>query len=252
MKALVTRPRADALALAEALAARGIEAVIEPLLTIRPDPEAGALLDAALGGAQALLFTSANGVRVFAGASARRDLAVFAVGDATARAAKAAGFAQVESAQGAVAELAKLASARLKPEAGYLLHPAAGQVAGDLAGDLAKAGFRVRRAVIYESLPVAGLSAETAALLRRGGIGAALFFSPRAASSFVRLAGEAGLTDSLAKTAAVALSAEVAAALRGLAWRRIAVAESPTESSLLAALERCRDAAATEERRVHE
>ena len=113
MKALVTRPRADALALAEALAARGIEAVIEQLVTIRPKTEAGALLDAALGGAQALLFTSANAARVFAGASPRRDLAVFAVGDATARAAKAAGFTRVESAQGAAAELAKLAAATL-------------------------------------------------------------------------------------------------------------------------------------------
>jgi uroporphyrinogen-III synthase len=252
MKALLTRPRADSLALAEALAARGIETVIEPLLTIRPKPEAGAVLDAALGGAQALLFTSANGVRVFAGACARRELPVFAVGDATARAADAAGFVQVESAQGAATELARLVSRRLKPAAGYLLHPAADQVAGDLAGDLAQAGFRVRRAVIYESIPAAGLSADTAGLLRRREIGAALFFSPRTARSFVRLIGEAGLTENLTNTAAIALSADVAAALRGLAWRRIAVAESPTEPSLLAALERCRDAAAKEERRVHE
>jgi uroporphyrinogen-III synthase len=252
MKTLVTRPRADSLALAEALAARGIETVIEPLLTILPEPEARARIDAALGGAQALLFTSANGVRVFAGACARRDLPVFAVGDATARAVKAAGFAPVESAQGNAAGLAKLAAARLKPETGHLLHPAARHVAGDLAGDLGRAGFRVRRAVIYESIPAAGLSAETAALLRRRAIGAALFFSPRTAQSFVRLIGEAGLTENLTNTAAIALSADVAAPLRHLAWRRIAVAESPTEASLLAALERCRDAAAKEERRVHE
>src|SRR5438067_12500377 len=103
-RALVTRPRAEALALAEALAARGIEAVIEPLLDIRyrdePPPD--------LAGVQAVLCTSANGVRALARLSREQDIALFAVGEATAARAHAERFRRVESAAGNVDGLAQL------------------------------------------------------------------------------------------------------------------------------------------------
>ncbi|HYM03709.1 MAG TPA: uroporphyrinogen-III synthase, partial [Stellaceae bacterium] len=88
MKALVTRPREDAASLARAFAERGIEAVIEPMLTIAPVAEGARQLAEQLAGVQALLFTSANGVRAFAAASVRRELPVFVVGDASAAAAR--------------------------------------------------------------------------------------------------------------------------------------------------------------------
>src|SRR5579864_6864769 len=60
--ALVTRPRAEAENLAQALAHRGIEAIIEPLLEIhyreKPEPD--------LAGVQAILVTSTNAVRALA------------------------------------------------------------------------------------------------------------------------------------------------------------------------------------------
>jgi uroporphyrinogen-III synthase len=106
VKALVTRPSEDAAPLARALASRGIEALIAPLLTIVPVPNAAQALADALVGAQALLVTSANGARHLAGASTRRELPVFAVGDASAAAARLAGFRAVASAGGDVADLA--------------------------------------------------------------------------------------------------------------------------------------------------
>ncbi len=54
----------------------------------------------ALDGAQAILATSANGVRALARRSRARDLPVFAVGPQTAEAAREAGFANVKSADG--------------------------------------------------------------------------------------------------------------------------------------------------------
>ena len=72
MRALVTRPRAEAASLAEALAARGIAALLEPLLDIRYR-DLGDPLD--LAGVQAVLCTSANGVRAFARLSEERDRA---------------------------------------------------------------------------------------------------------------------------------------------------------------------------------
>ena len=75
MQALITRPVEDTGPLAALLAARGVVAVSEPLLAIRPIP--GAVPD--LDGVQALFFTSANGARAFAAASAEAASFSFAV-----------------------------------------------------------------------------------------------------------------------------------------------------------------------------
>jgi uroporphyrinogen-III synthase len=237
MKALVTRPAEDAAPLARALAARGLEPVLAPMLSIVPAEDAARLLADALIGAQAVLFTSASGARIFAAASARRELPVFAVGDASAAAARLAGFRTVMSAGGDVADLAALAAARLAPQQGALVHVAGSTVAGDLAGVLGKAGFTVRRAVVYEARPAEALAPEAAAALAQGEAAVALFFSPRTAASFARLAAAAGVGPRCRTLTAVALSPAVAAALGELPWWRIAVAEAPTQPALLAALD---------------
>ena len=130
IRALVTRPRDDSKPLAEALASRRVGAVIEPLMEVHY--RAPVMLD--LEGVQAILCTSANGVRALAHASGERRLSLFAVGDATASRARAEGFAAVESAGGDVTDLVRLAAARLCPQAGRLLHVAGNVVAGDLIG----------------------------------------------------------------------------------------------------------------------
>ncbi len=185
-----------------------------------------------------MLFTSANGARAFAAASPRRDLPVFAVGDRTEAAARAAGFATVESAGGDVRDLARLVERRLKPADGTLIHAAARVVAGDLAAALGAAGFTLDRAVLYEAVPAERLSATTASLVAGGFIALALFFSPRTAASFVRLAAAMGLDGACRAITAVALSPAVATALRGLAWRDMAVADAPTEAAFLAVVDR--------------
>lgn len=237
MKILVTRPAADAVPLAEALAARGHEVIAEPLLTVRDEPGAAAALDLALPGAQAILFTSANGVRAFAAAASRRDLPVFAVGDTTAAAARVAGFTAVESAQGDVEDLAALVQTRLKPANGPLLHAAASEVAGDLAGQLGAGGFEVRRVVVYRTEPAAELSEAAIDALASGNLAAALFFSPRTASTFVSLVEQAGLAASCRRVVAVALSAAVETVLTKLEWRRIVVAREPNQASFSEAIE---------------
>ncbi|MGH7015165.1 MAG: uroporphyrinogen-III synthase [Stellaceae bacterium] len=234
----MTRPREDAAGLVAALTVRGIEPLLEPLLTIALAPDAPATLAAARPGAQAVLFTSANGVRAFAAAATQCDLPAFAVGDATARAARAAGFARVESAGGDVHALAALATRRLDPAAGALIHAAASAVAGDLAGELARAGFAIRRLRLYEAVAADRLSAEARAALAAGTVAGAVFFSPRTAETFVRLARAAGIGDRAAGVAAVVLSPAVATALGPLTWGRIEVAAMPNEAALLEALDR--------------
>lgn len=236
MKVLITRAEREAKRLADALAARGIASLIEPLMTIRFRPESAEVLVPFLADVQAVLFTSANGAQAFAAATPRRDFKIFAVGDATAAAARAAGFVEVASARGNVEDLAALVIASLRPGNGALVHAAGSVTAGDLAGILGAAGFALRRAVLYDAIPAARLSEPTRAALARSDIAAALFFSPRNAAAFVELA--AGLESHCAAIVAVALSPAVAAALAPLPWRRIAVASSPNEPALLRALER--------------
>ncbi len=233
-RALVTRPRTEAGELSDALTARGIEAIIEPMLDIEyrnaPAPD--------LSGVQAILCTSANGVRALARASAVRMVPLFAVGDATAARARAEGFARVESAAGAVADLARLVRERLDPAAGRLLHVAGDAVAGDLAGELSAAGFAIERAVLYEARPAAGLTAATACALAAGRVDFALFFSPRTAAVFARLAERAGLVAATSRITAISISAAADAALTPLAFRERHIAERPEQGGLLAALDR--------------
>jgi len=224
------------MALAARLAELGHEALVEPLLTIVEEPDARERLAGALDGVQALLFTSTNGVASFAAASGRRDLRVLAVGDGTAAEARRAGFAEVESARGDVTALARLVAARLEPGAGALLHASGHAVAGDLAGRLARSGFTVRSVPLYHGVAADALSASTETALRAGEIDAALFFSPRTAAAFVRLARAAGIERSCSKMAGIALSAAVASELEGLGWRRVRVAAAPTEAAMLRAL----------------
>jgi uroporphyrinogen-III synthase len=230
---LVTRPADDAARLAESMAGRGHQAVIAPMFEIDySTPEPIDLTDV-----QALLFTSANGVRGFVRMEPRRHLPVFTVGDATARQARAAGFGDVTSAGGDVGDLARVAGDRLDPAAGTLFHAAGKQTAGNLKGMLERTGFAVRRAVLYRARPVPALPAAAAAALRNHTVDGALFFSPRTAEVFDRLVRAAALTDRLQRLAAMCLSAAVARRLDGGTWGAVRIAERPEASSLLALLD---------------
>ena len=234
IRALVTRPRDASKPLAEALASRHVGAVIEPLMEVHY--RAPVRLD--LEGVQAILCTSANGVRALAHASGERRLPLFAVGDATASRARAEGFAAVESAGGDVTDLVRLAAARLCPQAGRLLHVAGNVVAGDVVGMLCAHGFTIDRTVLYETRPAAALSPMAAHAMRSGAIDFALFFSPRTAAVFVRLAGIARVAECCGSITAVSISPAADASLADLPWHDRRVAERPNQPALLDALDR--------------
>lgn len=235
MHVLVTRPIYYARSLAAALAARGYGALVAPMLTIAPAEGVEPPLD--LAGVQALLFTSANGARVFAGLSEARDLPVFAVGDASAGAAREAGFARVESAGGDIADLARLVAEHLDPKGGALYHAAASKVAGDLTGFLEGRGFSVHRDVLYDAVAATRLTKELRTALVAGSLDVATFFSPRSAETFVSLIQDAGLDGACTRTVALSLSDAVAEKLRALSWAGIEVAARPNQDSLLACLD---------------
>lgn len=234
MRALVTRPREESKTLAAALAMRSIEALIEPLMEVHfLAPPA---LD--LRGVQAILCTSANGVRALARATVEREVPLFGVGDATAARARAEGFTAVESAGGNVDDLARLVADRLRPREGHLLHVAGNVVAGDLGDALRTQGFTVIRNVLYEARPVEKLSSMTVRAMRSEAVAFALFFSPRTAAVFARLVDEAGAASSCGRMTAFSISPAADATLAGLPWLDRVVAQRPDQPALLAALDR--------------
>ena len=236
MRLLITRSIEDAGPLAAALEERGHEAVLEPLMSITDIAGADGAPDMDLDGVQALLITSANGIRAFARRTSRRDIAVFAVGDTSARTAGELEFAGVRSAAGDVDALAALVRDELDPGRGALLHIAGGHIAGDLSELLEAAGFDVRRQVLYRATAAEKLSPATVDDLTSGTLDGVLLFSPRTAELFVKLPAAAGVEEACRSLVAYCLSQAVADNAKALPFLRVMVASKPNQRSLLDAL----------------
>jgi uroporphyrinogen-III synthase len=231
-RVLVTRPLEDAAPFATWLEASGHEAVLAPLLEIHP--LSGVSLD--LAGVQAVLVTSANGIRAFAALTQRRDLPVLAVGAGSAGEATSLGFSRVEAAGGDVGALARLVCHRLDPAGGVLFHPAASVRAGDLAALLEPQGFHLRRQVLYEAVQATTFPDAVLEGLRTKRLDAATFFSPRTAQSFVRLVERYRIEGCCRALTAFCLSPAVAEAVQTLDWAGIVTASRPDLPALQQAL----------------
>jgi uroporphyrinogen-III synthase len=217
MRIWITRAEPGASRTAEKVRALGHEPVVAPLLEVHPLPA-----EIELHGIGALAFTSANGVRAFAERSPERALPVFAVGDATAAAARKAGFAEVASADGDLDALADLIAANARGLKGAVLAPGPREPAGDLPRALAAQGLAARALTLYETLPVFPRSI--------GPVDAVLVHSPKAGERLaVVLGGKPG-------PAAYCISAAAAAPLAGQPFADIRWAEHPDEDSLLGLL----------------
>ena len=229
MKVLVTRPIEDGEDTARQLALRGHQALVAPLLkTLFLDGPEVSLQDV-----QAILATSANGVRALVRRSARRDVPLFAVGPQTAAEAQRLGFASVKSADGDAGALALAAKNWAAPDKGALLHVAGEGNDGKLVQMLA--GFSVRREILYAVTAVEKMPEAAVLALRQNRIDAALFFSPRSASVFRDCAGQENLP--IDSVIAVCISQAAAAALAPLAFRQLLVAAKPNAASLLEVLD---------------
>jgi uroporphyrinogen-III synthase len=234
VRVLITRPRERAVELARELERRGDTALIEPLLAI--EPVAG--VAPAVDGVQGIVLTSAHAVPALSAAA--KALPVFAVGDATADAARAAGCAAVVSAHGAATDLARLIAAQCDAGAGALLHLSGEHVTEGLAEALGCVGFALRRQAVYRAVAAHALAPATVEALTARQVDAVLLFSPRTARVFLELIGRHGLLEPVAGLAAICLSAAVAQPCRDVTWRAVHVAARPELGALLEALEAAR------------
>jgi uroporphyrinogen-III synthase len=223
----ITRSRPGADATAERVRHLGIEPIVAPLLEVRPIE--GAPLE--LTGVSAIAFTSANAVAAFAARSAERSLRVFAVGDATASAAKAQRFSQVLSARGDVKALASALATRKRDLPGPILYAAAAEPSQDLAGALGAAGLEVRQVTLYETVALAPSEALVARLAEIEGV---LVHSARAAKVLAGFLKSHPAPD----MAAFCLSRQIGRTLGRAGLAAVVSAEAPNEAALLALLAR--------------
>ncbi|MEN9874246.1 MAG: hypothetical protein RL186_1143 [Pseudomonadota bacterium] len=173
---LITRTQPGASATAQALAVRGHTPVIVcAAQTVGVDHE----MDVA--GVQALLMTSAAAARHARTNAHIRALPVYAVGDATAQAALAAGFETVISAGGDGATLAVLAADQMQASDGALLHLRGQEVAGDVTGMLNACGFQTRALEVYHTWDDPDFKAGLAAAMAGDGNRISLLSSPATA-----------------------------------------------------------------------
>lgn len=227
---LITRPEPGATETGRRVAALGWSPVLAPALVLTPRATE------APRGAQALLLPSAAAIAT-AAAAAPSGLPTFAVGEATAAAARAAGLAQAIGAAGDAATLATLVAERLTPGGGPLWLAAGEGYGADLETLLRTRGFVVERSVAYAAEPATELPGPARTALASGTVVAVLFFSPRSAECAITLLRAAGLASQATALAALALSPRVAAAARAalapLGWASVLVAARPDQDSLL-------------------
>jgi uroporphyrinogen-III synthase len=227
---VITRPRDEAVVLADELAARGYSTLIEPMLTIVP--LSTPIPDLALY--SALIFTSANGSRIFAARSSERSLPAYAVGSHTAQTLRDACFADVRDASGDARALVKLIAQ--SSGGGPLLHVAGKDIARDMGKELKGAGITVDRLVVYEAVMANRPSPELTAALYACTISHVLFFSARTAASFGTLLAKRGFTHMVGQSSALCISSQVAAQAEQLPWGRVETASEPNAAALIALL----------------
>jgi len=233
-RVLVTRPAPAADRSAARYRAAGHQVYVAPLLVFaRLDPGPDAVPPAEEFAAIAA--TSARGIEAAAPllSPAHYALPLHAVGEATARAARVAGFAETHAADGDLTALAAALTAAV-PAGGRVLHLAGRDRSGDLAALLAPAGLTCHMVELYAMEPVDSLPQEIRTALSAS-------TDPVIAPVYSRRSAQA-LATALAAWADrppfrfLAISAEASEPLADLG--PVEVARTPDESGLLALLAR--------------
>ncbi|MDQ0420640.1 uroporphyrinogen-III synthase [Peteryoungia aggregata LMG 23059] len=167
MRVLVTRPEPASARTAAELERRGHEPVLLPLMQAVQQPQA--LAPPPLTGTAAIAVTSAEAMRVIETLTDEAQqpflaLPLFAVGRATARAARDAGFDDVSVADGDGRSLARLLIARRDPAA-PIIYLTGTPRSSEFETDLAEAGYSVDIRECYRMIPATHADAEVIRML---------------------------------------------------------------------------------------
>lgn len=182
---------------------------------------------------EALALTSPNGAEAAARLTSKRDQTVFAVGEATASAARQAGFTNVMSAGGDGAALAAMIATQA---AGPLVHVRGRDQGFDLTAALAEAGLQARPVIAYSAETVDQLPPEALDAMGEGP--AVLVHSIKGAQRFEALLRGAGCESLLKHSRCAAISEAAARTLIAAGAGSVEIAQTPDEPALFDALAR--------------
>jgi uroporphyrinogen-III synthase len=226
MRVVITRPQPAAERTAAALAARGHDVWVVPLMQVEP------VVADLSGGWGGVIITSANAPAAAAANPALTKLPLFAVGERSAQAAREAGFSNVTSAGGDIRDLVQLLRERKADAKAPLLYLAGEDRAADLVGELAAHGIAAEMRVVYRAA-TAPFPPELSAALEAGDVQAVLHFSKRSAENYVAGARAAGIADEALSVRHYCLSAQVAEPLQAAGAQRVAIAPRPEEAAVI-------------------
>lgn len=235
MRILITRPEADAKVLQAHLTGQGHEVFIEPLIDIKFDNCDEAFIDEA----QCLVATSRNAIRALSQSSAfdqALGMPLFVVGPGSAATAKALGFQNVIEGSGTAAGLLDLVAELAEVNGGPVVCLAGDQRAFDMAGELQRLGFQVLSPVVYRTEAAQAMTPRLIERLEAGEIDCVMLFSPRTASSYVRLLRAHNILETVDEVCHICLSQSVAQQLAPLGCGRVLVARQPNLREVLALL----------------
>lgn len=211
---LILRPQPGANETADRARARGLEPVIAPLFTVRPldwDPPSPDEFDA-------VLVTSANAPRQAGEAlAAFTHLPAYAVGDASAAAAREAGFATVRIGPSDGAAAVRLMETDGIRRAVHFTAPE--------PTELPRSGVEITQVPVYITLPGDRLPDEVVTAVNAGAV--VLLHSPRAAELF------GDLIDERRAISRIAAISDAAAAAAGSGWADVVVASEPRDDALV-------------------
>ena len=220
---LILRPEPGASMTAKRAFDDGWKPVVSPIFRIEPISWAPTPPD----NYDALFVTSANAVRQAGKAISRyATMPAYAVGSATARALKAAGFTDIRTGRG---DAAVMLEAAAENGVGRALH-----LAGEDYRDVGHDAIAVERRIVYRSAAIDGFGAKALTALREGDA-TVLLHSGRAAGHFARLCDAARISRGRVNIAALAPAVLDAA---GPGWRGAIAAAKPDDAALLAAAAR--------------
>ncbi len=227
VKLWVTRPILDAPKQEIILQKNGYKTICFSLLDIQIHKKTIDTSDC-----QAVIFTSANGIRAFVQNKGDLNLPVYAVGESTKQQALEYGFKKVISANGDINDLSDVIKENLNPNNGTLYHSAGSIIAKDLGALLDSFGYNVRRVALYDALPCEHISEYLQKSIKNNEIKGVLLMSPRTADIFVRLINKYVLDKYIQNMVIFSLSNTVASKCSGFG-ANIIVAKTPTNDSLM-------------------
>jgi len=230
-RVLVTRPQPGAEETAARLVAMGFAPVVMPLTRIVP---LEVKTDVDLAAFDAVAITSVNAVRCAPSAllAALKGKPAFAVGDASAAAARGAGFKDVRSAAGTARELGALMLRDCKAGA-RVIHPVGRERTPGFAEALSAGGVSLTPLEVYGADEIVYSSAMLADIAADGPVWGALALSPRAAKLLAGIVACPEPGNLFASTRFFCISHNAAALLDRIARERIFVSEQPTEESVI-------------------